>query len=399
MSVPESTLPRSESIAAQRDTVVESKRESVEYRAIRECFADLTGAAISEILNTGWLAVQLYSKNLIGDELLTEAQKQVVEERVKAVNLLSAVRDQIVTSPATKFKEFLDVLRNEPSLEHLARRLENTQHELSEQCTASVPPPPVSIQSGTVLTQSSPLIPTSSQHPQDQPHANSPPSKRPKTDNAIQSLEHTVQDFQQGHQTPVHYPDAQPGGQSSAIDTYASYLKSVYTQETLPIYDKWPYLKSKKYVNLALVGMEDITKEEADQFTKATIHGNIDDIKKSKKAMNINQIAQMPGGSQPKCILVEGAPGVGKSTFAWKLCHKWGKGKLLQQYQLVVLLRLRDKSVRAAKTFPISFDTMITRSSMQQLRRSKEQEANTYFFCSKDLMSFQRNCALIIPFS
>ena len=111
------------------------------------------------------------------------------------------------------------------------------------------------------------------------------------------------------------------------------------------MYDKWPYLKSKKYVNLALIGMEDITKEEADQFTKATIHGNIDDIKKSKKAIDINQIAQLPDGSQPKSILVEGAPGVGKSTFAWKICRKWGKGKLIVQYKLVVLLRLRDKSV------------------------------------------------------
>ena len=108
-------------------------------------------------------------------------------------------------------------------------------------------------------------------------------------------------------------------------------------------------MKSKKYINLALIEKEDITKPEADQFTRATIHGSIDDIKKSKRATDIGQIAQLPDGLQPKCILVEGAPGVGKSTFAWKLCHKWGKGKLLQQYQLVVLLRLRDKSVRTAK--------------------------------------------------
>ena len=108
-------------------------------------------------------------------------------------------------------------------------------------------------------------------------------------------------------------------------------------------------MKCKKYINLALIEKEDVTKPEADQFTRATIHGNIDDIKKSKRAMNIGQIAQLPDGSHPKCILVEGAPGVGKSTFAWELCHKWGKGKLLQQYQLVILLRLRDKSVRAAK--------------------------------------------------
>ena len=108
-------------------------------------------------------------------------------------------------------------------------------------------------------------------------------------------------------------------------------------------------MKSKKYINLALIEKEGITKPEADQFTRATIHGNIDDIKKSKRATDIGQIAQLPDGSQPKCILVEGAPGVGKSTFAWKLCHKWGKGKLLQQYQLVVLLRLRDETVQAAK--------------------------------------------------
>ena len=60
------------------------------------------------------------------------------------------------------------------------------------------------------------------------------------------------------------------------------------------------------------------------------------------------EFAQLPDGSQPKCIVVEGAPGVGKSTLAWKLCHEWGK--LLQEYQLVVLLRFRDKSVRAAET-------------------------------------------------
>ena len=105
---PETTLPRSRSIVAQHESldteVVESKGESAEYRAIRKCFADLTGAATGGVLNPGWLAVQLYSKKLIENELLTEAQKQAVEEREKAVKLLSAVRDQIATSPATKFR-------------------------------------------------------------------------------------------------------------------------------------------------------------------------------------------------------------------------------------------------------------------------------------------------------
>ena len=29
-----------------------------------------------------------------------------------------------------------------------------------------------------------------------------------------------------------------------------------------------------------------------------------------------------------RSILVEGAPGVGKSTFAWEMCQKWAKGML-----------------------------------------------------------------------
>ena len=179
------------------------------------------------------------------------------------------------------------------------------------------------VSSGSILT-SGQLQPRP-HHPPHQPAGSDlpPPAKQPKTD----MLPH--------YQTPVLQ--------------YASYLKSVYTRAKLPVYDKWLPVKSKKYINLAFIEKEDITKPEADQFTRATIHGNIDDIQnKSKRAMDIDQIGQLSDGSWPKCILVEGAPGVGKSTFAWKLCRKWGKEELLQQYQLVVLLRLRDKSVQAA---------------------------------------------------
>ena len=161
------------------------------------------------------------------------------------------------------------------------------------------------------------------------------------------------------HQTPVQQ--------------YASYLKSVYTQEELPVYDKWLPVKSKIFINLALIEKEDIRKQEADQFMKATIHGNVDDIKKSKQAMDIGQIAQLSDGSQPKCILVDGAPGVGKSTFAWNLCRMWEEGELLQQYQLVVLLRLRDKSVQDAKNISDLFqchDHQIQQAAVEEIQRT-----------------------------
>ena len=87
-----------------------------------------------------------------------------------------------------------------------------------------------------------------------------------------------------------------------------------------------------------------------DRFTRQTIRGDIDDIVHEKQSISFAEIGKAEGNTLPSCILVEGAPGVGKSTFAWKLCRKWSKGKLLQQYRLVVLLRLRDKRVREAKT-------------------------------------------------
>ena len=63
-----------------------------------------------------------------------------------------------------------------------------------------------------------------------------------------------------------------------------------------------------------------------------TIHGNIDNIVCDKNLMEITN--KLDDGSWPKLILAEGVPGV--------VC--------LNQYKLVVLLKLRDKHVREAKT-------------------------------------------------
>ena len=375
--LPEPTLPRSgTSTVVQRELPDTERvnRQSVECRAFQKCFSILADG----ISNPGRLAIQLYSKDLIGPDIRTEAQKQAIAEQVKIEMVLSAVEKQIGISPATKFRVFLDVLQNEPSLQHLAARLQNAHHELSESYTVSVSSPiAMSSPPLAICSQLNTPLPSSNPYSQDPPPSSCvpiPPTKRPRTDDLpSQHLLEQPSDFHQGHQMPEHYQQAQPVRQSSAVDTYASYLKSVYTRQKLPLYDKWPQVKSKKFVNLALITREDITKREAEQFMEATIHGNIDDIKKSKRAMDIGQIAQLPDGSQPKCILVEGAPGMGKSTLAWKLCRKWGKGKFLLQYRLVVLLRLRDRSVRAAKDIADLFryhDHQIQQTAVEEIQRA-----------------------------
>ena len=62
----------------------------------------------------------------------------------------------------------------------------------------------------------------------------------------------------------------------------------------------------------------------------------------------MEQIFVPQPGSPLKRVLVEGAPGIWKSTFAWELCHKWGEIDCMQQFSLVVLLHLREKMAQEA---------------------------------------------------
>ena len=51
----------------------------------------------------------------------------------------------------------------------------------------------------------------------------------------------------------------------------------------------------------------------------------------------------------PRTILIEGAPGGGKSTLAFHICHQWAQGAFwLARFDIVVLVYLRDETVQNA---------------------------------------------------
>ena len=105
-----------------------------ECRAFQKCFAVL----FEGISNLEPLAAQLYSKELITRDLY----KEVTKHQAKIGELLSAVEDQIVANPATKFKVFLNILRNEPSLHDLAAKLERSYCESRSAVIKKGTPPP-----------------------------------------------------------------------------------------------------------------------------------------------------------------------------------------------------------------------------------------------------------------
>ena len=68
------------------------------------------------ISDPGWLATQLYSRNMISRDMRQEAELETTPGLRQTRKLLSAVEDQILTSPEPKFGDFLYILHNEPAL-------------------------------------------------------------------------------------------------------------------------------------------------------------------------------------------------------------------------------------------------------------------------------------------
>ena len=130
-------------------------------------------------------------------------------------------------------------------------------------------------------------------------------------------------------------------------------MKTVYrTLERATHVVKWPITLSETYTNLVCIDRRKTTgqRKEYDEVTKAMVeHGDIDVVYGKKWPINFDRIASGVCGSG-RVVLVEGAPGVGKSTFAWEYCRRWERGEIGQHYQLVLLLRLRDRDISKAKT-------------------------------------------------
>ena len=132
------------------------------------------------------------------------------------------------------------------------------------------------------------------------------------------------------------------------IARYANYLKAYYDTSPISQAYKWPLTPSTQYINLAIIKSEPVSREEADEFTRLTLHGDIDQVLHKKEHIEITDILKPKHGEKLRFVLVEGAPGVGKSTLAWELCRRWGEMEALKQYSLVVLLKLRDERIQNA---------------------------------------------------
>ena len=78
------------------------------------------------------------------------------------------------------------------------------------------------------------------------------------------------------------------------------------------------------------------------------LRGKVDKVEGEKEVIDIPGIFAGPEQGKQLRVLVDGAPGVGKTTLCRKISKEWGCEGFLSEYKLVVLLHLRDPRIAKA---------------------------------------------------
>ena len=140
----------------------------------------------------------------------------------------------------------------------------------------------------------------------------------------------------------------------TAVKKYSGYLRDLYNSEQRPV-GIGPPTSAEKLLPFKLAKIEK-EKVSIDEFTRRYLRGDMDDVGSlgnkfyKKSPIKFEEVGKPRRHHRQKLILIEGAPGVGKTTFSWEFCRKWGKGEILQDHSLLLLLPLRDNNLKEAKT-------------------------------------------------
>ena len=133
----------------------------------------------------------------------------------------------------------------------------------------------------------------------------------------------------------------------SVLVVYKKYLQDYYSRDHFPLYSKRVFFtkanRPERPVNLVL-----IKRKENENYQHQQLHSDesASEIKKQRATIHASEVGSISGSKRAKFVLIEGGPGMGKSTLCWQLCRLWREGKL--QWDLMMIVELRDESTRRA---------------------------------------------------
>lgn len=161
---------------------------------------------------------------------------------------------------------------------------------------------------------------------------------------------------------------------------YIGELKGLYASLTATQTSdvQWPPPCTHKVFNLAMIKEEQVTRSTVtDTYVRMTITGKLDDILHVKTPVELGNVFSGVKPNKRKVVLMEGAPGCGKSTLTNYISQQWGEGKIFAElkFKAVILVRLRDPVIQKAESivdlFPSGDDATVARKAVESMRASK----------------------------
>ena len=157
-----------------------------------------------------------------------------------------------------------------------------------------------------------------------------------------------------GEQEPPHNSTQSPSSYTN-IENFVRDLKENYLEmDVLPDED-WPPSIGRHESNLVVIehGRDTLPgAKETKEMQRNYVKGNVDDIKNKRKDITYNELFSfLKEKSKSKFrMLIDGAPGVGKTTLCRKFCKDWAAGQILKQFSFVWLLNMREERIANAKS-------------------------------------------------
>ena len=188
---------------------------------------------------------------------------------------------------------------------------------------------------------------------------------------------------------PTHVATHQATAVTSSTDsiaTFAKEQKELYSKlDPIPDED-WPPSIGRHESNLVMIEHGRYTlpgTKEAKQMQRDYVGGKVDNIAERKKGIRYENIFGFKDTADKSKkvsydrkhfkMLIDGAPGVGKTTLCRKFCRDWGAGQILKQFSNVWLLNLREERIAKAKSLDDLFqhyDEDLLREVVQHIKKT-----------------------------
>ena len=188
------------------------------------------------------------------------------------------------------------------------------------------------------------------------------------------------------------------------VRKYCRDTKKRYIQQpVLPEFD-WPPTLGGQYIRLALIKQgrtrHDFKYGTVIEIQKDYVRGRYDKIVEHKTKMELEEIFEpvydADGHELPLKVLIDGAPGVGKTTLSRNVIKKWAKDEWLQKYYIVVLLHLRERNIKGAMEIDQLFfhDSAVVKNAMMRFVKETSGRGMLIIFDGFDELSLaERQCS------